>query len=68
MAIDFKLYQLLINRILWYDNLSYINGMINKTEGFQIIENQISLKEISLISDKIMKNLRKFKCINNNYF
>ena len=46
MAVNFKLYHLLINQILKYDNLSYIKGMLNRTEGSQAIENQISLKEI----------------------
>ena len=48
MAVDFKLYHLLINLILRYDNLSYIKGMLNRTEDSQAIENQISLKEIKL--------------------
>ena len=46
MAVDFKLFYLLIDRILRYDNLSYIKEMLNKTEGSQTIENQISLKEL----------------------
>ena len=54
MAVDFKLYHLLIGRILRYDNLSYIKGMLNRTEGFQTIENQISLKELK--SDLSEKN------------
>ena len=46
MAVDFKLYYLLIDRNLRYDNLSNIKGMLNRTEDSQAIENQISLKEI----------------------
>ena len=46
MAVYFKLYHLLIDLILSGDNLSNIKGMLNRTEGSQIIENQISLKEI----------------------
>ena len=46
MAVYFKLYHLLIYPILRYDNLSYIKGMLNRTEGSQAIENQILLKEI----------------------
>ena len=47
MAVDFKLYYLLIDRNFRYDNLSYIKGMLNRTEDSQAIENQISLKEIN---------------------
>ena len=46
MAADFKLYFLLIDRNLRYDNLSNIKGMLNRTDNSQAIENQISLKEI----------------------
>ena len=46
IAVDFKLDHLLINRILKHDNLSYIKGMLNRTEDSKAIENQISLKEI----------------------
>ena len=59
MTVDFKLYHLLIDRILRYDNLSYIKGMLNRIEGSQAIENQKSLKEINQISAKIMKKYQK---------
>ena len=61
MGVDFKIDHLLIDRILRHDNLSYIKGMLNRTEDSQAIENQISLKEINKISVKIIKSIRKFK-------
>ena len=63
MVVDFKLYHLLIDRNLRYDNLSYIKGILNRTEDSQAIENQISLKEIN--SDLCEDN-EKYKKIQIN--
>ena len=59
MAVDFKLYHLLIDRILRYDSLSYIKRKLNITKGSQTIENQILLKEIKSNFSKIIKKYQK---------